>query len=332
MKVDVLRLLRCPRSDQRLKIVDRLDEGGRIKSGWLVSEDGHNRYPIRNFIPRFVPESNYADSFGMQWNRFRKTQLDSYSGHPISAGRFWKATGWTPHDVTGQWVLDIGCGAGRFAEVALDAGARVVAVDYSGAVDACYANLKDHPDLHVVQGDIYALPFHPGTFPFVYSLGVLQHTPDVERAFATLPRMVAPGGSLCVDFYEKSWKSLLRPKYWLRPITKRISKARLFAILEWLVPRLLPASRVVGTLPVIGNALRQAIPVANYFNVLPLNEEQQLEWSLLDTFDWFSPEYDNPQKSETVRRWLEQSGLQNVQVSRAGHLVARGTKPLVAVR
>lgn len=199
MKTELLSILRCPRTRQRLYVV--ADDGSTIaeaqtdiQTGWLVSENRNERYPLRGGIPRFVPETNYADNFGMQWNHFRQTQLDSYSGHPISADRFWKATGWSPENLKNQWVLDVGCGAGRFAEVALNAGATVVALDYSSAVDACYANLRQHPNLYVVQGDIYALPFAAGMFPFVYSLGVLQHTPDVAKAFAALPPMVLGGG------------------------------------------------------------------------------------------------------------------------------------------
>jgi SAM-dependent methyltransferase len=300
---------------------------GDIHSGWLVSESGQHRYPIRNFIPRFVPESNYADNFGMQWNKFRQTQLDSYSGHPISANRFWKATGWRPEKLTGRWVLDAGCGAGRFAEVALQAGAKVFALDYSSAVDACYANLKHHPNLHVVQGDIYALPLPKGLFPFVYSLGVLQHTPDVAKAFANLPPMVAGAGKLCVDFYQKTWRSMLLPKYWMRPITKRMPKTGLFAILELLVPKLLPLSRILGRVPVIGGGLKRMVPVANYAGILPLSEEQHLEWSLLDTFDMLSPEFDNPQTEITVKQWLREAGLEEIEVFKAGHLVGRGTIP-----
>ena len=194
MKTELLELLRCPETGQRLTLEINEDNTQDIESGWLISEDGQHRYPISNNIPRFVPQSNYADNFGLQWNHFRQTQLDSYSGHPISANRFWKATGWLPEALKDQWVLDVGCGAGRFAEVALKAGAKVVALDYSSAVDACYANLKHHPNLHIVQGDIYALPFEPGNFQFVYSLGVLQHTPNVAAAFAALPPMLRGGG------------------------------------------------------------------------------------------------------------------------------------------
>jgi 2-polyprenyl-3-methyl-5-hydroxy-6-metoxy-1,4-benzoquinol methylase len=300
--------------------------GGEIDSGWLVSSDGQQRYPVHGGIPRFVPESNYADSFGMQWNHFAKTQLDSHSGHPISAERFWKATGWRPEDLRGQWVLDVGCGSGRFAEVALAAGAHVVALDYSSAVDACYANLKAHTQLHVAQGDIYALPFAPESFSFVYSLGVLQHTPDVASAFAALPPMLARGGRLCVDYYEKSFKSRLLPKYWLRPITTRLPRLRLFAALERLVPLMLSISRALARVPVAGRLLKRVVPVVNYDGVYPLTEPQLLEWALLDTFDMLAPAYDQPQTAATARRWLEQAGFRNIEVVRAWHLVGRGVK------
>jgi 2-polyprenyl-3-methyl-5-hydroxy-6-metoxy-1,4-benzoquinol methylase len=297
-----------------------------LDSGWLISEDGKHRYPIRGGIPRFVPDSNYADNFGMQWNHFAKTQLDSHSGHPISTERFWKATGWRPEDLRGKWVLDVGCGSGRFAEVALAAGAQVVALDYSSAVDACYANFKQHADLHVVQGDIYALPFAAESFPFVYSLGVLQHTPDVARAFAALPPMLAPGGRLCVDYYEKSFKSALLPKYWLRPITKRLPKPQLFALLERLMPVMLPISRALARVPVVGKLLKRLVPVVNYDGIYPLTEPQLLEWGLLDTFDMLAPTYDQPQTAATVRRWLKEAGLCDIEVLKAGHLVGRGRK------
>jgi SAM-dependent methyltransferase len=186
--------------------------------------------------------------------------------------------------------------------------------------------LGHHPNLLVVQGDIYALPFAPGSFDFVYSLGVLQHTPDVARAFASLPPMVKPGGKLCVDFYEKSWKSALLPKYWLRPFTKRMSKPRLFALLQAWVPRLLPVSSSSASCPWSADNSRESCPSRNYVGSLPLDDRQQLEWSLLDTFDWLSPEFDNPQTAATVRDWLQRAGLERIEVLKAGHLVGRAVQ------
>lgn len=326
MKTELLRLLRCPKTGQRLTLEIDGENSREVEAGWLVSVDGQHRYPMRNGIPRFVPAANYADNFGMQWNHFRQTQLDSYSGLPISADRFWLATGWSPEDLRGQWVLDVGCGAGRFAEVALNAGASVVALDYSSAVEACYANLKHHPNLHVVQGDIYALPFAQGLFPFVYSLGVLQHTPDVAASFAALPPMVAIGGQLCADFYWNRFRTVLHPKYLLRPITKHMAQPLLFSMLERWVPSLLVVSQTLGRVPVIGRILKRLVPVADYTGIFPLTDTQLKEWALLDTFDMLAPTYDNPQSAATVKRWFNQAKLVNVQVGHWGHLVGRGTK------
>ena len=316
MNLELLNILRCPKTNQRLK----------FESNFLVSQDKQNRYIVEAGIPRFVDENNYANSFGLQWNLYPKTQLDSHSGHNISANRFWKATGWTEHEIKDKWVLDVGCGSGRFTEVALLAGAKVVAIDYSSAVDACSKNFLNNPNLFVIQADIYELPFELEAFSYIFSLGVLQHTPDPKKAFHSLPSLLKKDGKICVDYYEKSFKSMLLPKYWLRPLTKRIPNQKLFVFLQRITPILLGFSRLIGKLPLIGKVLKRAVPVANYHGILPLSKQQHLEWSLLDTFDWLSPEYDYPQTSKTITKWMEDAYLKEIEVLKAEHLVSRGKK------
>lgn len=283
-------------------------------------------FPVRDGVPRFVPEDNYATNFGFQWNRFSRTQLDSSTGVPISRDRFVRETGWSNAMLTGKRVLDVGCGAGRFAEVALAAGATVIAVDYSTAVDACRANLP-HPNLHVIQADIYALPFAPASFDYVYSLGVVQHTPDVERAVKALAEPLKAGGELVVDVYQKHWKGWLHPRVWLRPITTRMDGATLFKAVERRAPGLLKISQAVGRIPVLGRHLRRFVPVANYEGQLPLSPRQLEEWAILDTYDWLAPRFDQPQTAEALREWLLDSGLTDVKVFKSDHLTARGRKP-----
>ncbi len=93
---------------------------------------------------------------------------------------------------------------------------------------------------------------------------------------------------------------------------------------------MLPVSRALSRVPVIGRTLRRVVPVANHEGVLPLSPAQLREWALLDTFDWLAPEYDNPQTAPTVRSWLEESGLAEGEVVKAGHLTARGTAAYAA--
>ena len=326
MKIQLLDLLRCPLTQQKLLLTNPVDSGEDIVSGLLTTECGKYFYPIKNGIPRFVPTSNYADNFGMQWNHFRQTQLDSYSGQKISKDRFFHATGWLPQEMEGQWILDVGCGAGRFAEVALNAGAKVIALDYSSAIDACYENLRNHSNLHLVQGDIYALPFPDLTFPYIYSLGVLQHTPDVEKAFHSLVPKLGPTGKLCVDFYWKRFRTMLHAKYLFRPITKRMPQDLLFSLLQKITPSLLLMSNALRKIPLVGKLLMRAIPVANYCGIFPLTDKQLQEWALLDTFDMLAPAYDQPQSAQTIKKWFAQDQMEKIEVFQASHLVGRGCK------
>ena len=327
MRADLLELLRCPVTGASLGLSGAQMEGEDIQAGELCTPDGAHRYPIRNGIPRFVPADNYAASFGMQWNRFRRTQLDSVSGVPISRDRFARYTGWTAADLAGKLVLDVGCGAGRFAEVALEAGARVVALDYSGAVDAAQANLSSHAHLQVVQGDIFALPFAPAQFDFVYCLGVLQHTPDVRRAFLALPPMLKPGGKIAVDLYPWLLRNIAWSKYWLRPITRRLPTNTLFGLVERATPTMLALSRAVTRVPALGRYLRYLIPVVNYEGTYALTEAQLREWAVLDTFDMLAPAHDHPQRQSTLAGWFAEAGLEERTIERVGFLVGRGTQP-----
>jgi SAM-dependent methyltransferase len=324
---DLLTILVCPSCRSALELGSDQTVEGFIESGLLRCSVCPRDYPIIRGVPRFVSQDNYAESFGFQWNRFPRTQLDSVSGQPITRTRFFHSVGWSPTEMTGRLVLDVGCGSGRFAEVAASTGARVVAVDYSAAVDAAQSNLGRRTGVDVVQADIYALPFRDRSFDFVYCLGVLQHTPAVKKAFLALPPKLKRGGRLAVDLYPKLLANILWPKYWLRPITRRMKKQTLFRLVERWTPRLLPLSRAIARIPVLGRRLRYFVPVADYKGILPLDDEALREWSILDTFDMFSPAHDHPQSAAALRSWLAEAGLEAADVFRMGHLIGRGVRP-----
>src|SRR2546421_146503 len=64
-------------------------------------------WPVIGGIPRFVDSEHYVTSFGYQWRRHRKTQLDS-NRQRESEETFREKTGLTPEDVRGKLVLDVG--------------------------------------------------------------------------------------------------------------------------------------------------------------------------------------------------------------------------------
>jgi len=326
VKYQLLNLICCPVCKAEFNLSSASEVDGEVESGILSCGGCGRTYPVIRSVPRFVPIESDAASFGFQWNQFSKTQLDSHTGLPLSRERFFLLTGWAPEDLSGKTVLDVGCGAGRFAEIALSCGAEVTAVDYSIAVDACRENLYPDQRLNVVQADIYHLPFKPETFDYVYCFGVLQHTPDVKRAFVALSRPLKSGGRLAVDLYAKHLLTFLWPKYWLRPLTRRMHPEALHSLVVRMVPWLLPISVCLGRVPVVGRKLRYLIPVANYEGILPLTPEQSREWAILDTFDMLSPAHDQPQTCATLRAWFEESGMTQIEVFRRGLVIGRGVK------
>lgn len=325
MRLELLQFLRCPSCHGRFRTEGEVEEG-RLPEGRLCCVDCAASFPVLGNIPRFVERQSYADNFGLQWNLFKRTQLDSSSGRSISRDRFLSYTGWDRTSLEGQLVLDAGCGAGRFAEIAASLGGHVIAVDYSSAVEAARDNLAGAANVDFIQADINALPFAPGTFPFVYCLGVIQHTPDPHQSFRSLAGVTATDGRLAVDVYPQTWKNLFFAKYWIRPLTKRISPERALKVVKKIFPVLYPVSCAVSRIPFLGRYLKYLIPVANYSGVYPLNSDQLREWALLDTFDMWAPAYDQPQTLRTVADWFETGGFRDVETFHAGFFVGRGVK------
>ncbi|MFA6436283.1 MAG: methyltransferase domain-containing protein [Candidatus Gracilibacteria bacterium] len=315
--------LRCPCCKGKLKLTcvnARRNES--ILEGELKCSSCSKTYPVENGIPRFVPKENYAHSFGWQWNLFPETQLDSKNGTKISEDRFFGQTQWS-RQLKGEKILEAGCGMGRFTEIALSTGADCYSLDYSNAVDAAQKNMNFNPNHCLVQASIYEVPFPEKYFDKIFCFGVLQHTPSPKKSFKSLIPYLKPGGCLVIDAYAApiSW---FHPRQFLRPFTKRMNSEKLYKIIQKMAPPLLKISNVVASIPKIGNILRYGVPIANYKGRYPLTEKQVLEWAILDTFDWLSPHYEQPQMKKNIERWFKESGFKEVSTERnVGIYVAR---------
>lgn len=311
MKRKLLEVLACPKCFGELTAMPEGED--EIIEGRLDCPKCAAQYPIDNGIPRFIEPDNYASSFGYQWNLFRKEQIDSHNGTTVSAKRFWSETGWQKEELKGKWILDAGCGAGRFIDVASTSEAQVVGVDISNAVDAARENLKGRENAHFVQASIYELPFRKEVFDGCYCIGVVQHTPEPEKTLRSLAAMVKKDGQIAVTIYDyRKWYTKLFSKYWLRPITKRMSKESLLKIIKASMPIAFPLTDVLFRLPVLGKPFMFMIPVANYVHEKQLNRKQRYSWAILDTFDMLSPQFDSPMKEAQVSKILSESGIEEI--------------------
>lgn len=307
MKRDLLEILVCPGCKSSLTAEPGHDD---IAEGTLECSGCGRVFPVTNGIPRFVEPDNYAGSFGYQWNLFRKEQIDSFNGTTLSGDRFWAETGWQRDEIRSKWVLDAGCGAGRFLDAAAATGAELVGIDISSAIDAAKKNLEGRENVHFVQASIYELPFAEGTFEYAYCIGVIQHTPDPKQSLRSIASVVAPGGKLAVTIYPRKPWTMLYSKYWFRPFTKRMSKERLLSLIEKVMPAAFPITDVLFRIPLLGRVFSFLIPITNYVHEKQLSREQRYAFAVLDTFDMLSPQYDLPMTEDEAVGPLAECGIE----------------------
>jgi len=325
-----LKHLVCPIDGSELCLENAEYADGRIQSGELVSAREGNTYPIADFIPRFVPNENYAKNFGFQWKSHAETQIDRFTNTSVSRDRFFQESRWESK-LHGAIVLEAGCGAGRFTEHAISTGATVVSFDYSNAVEVNYQHNGDHRNLLLIQADIYNMPFARYYFDRVFCFGVIQHTPDVHGAFVALTNQVKRGGKLVFDVYVRheglfgSIKQMLKTKYWARRFTVGMDTEVLYGLTRRYVNAMWPIAKFVSRFPLVGPNLVRFILIADNGRTYQLTDEQRRAWAVLDTFDWLSPAYDSPQRLSTVRAWLDESTLCETEADRGFNgIEARG--------
>ena len=311
MKDSLLRHLVCPNCKVALQLRKESRKGTEIESGELHCASCSMMYPVVRGIPRFVPGDAYVGNFSFQWNQHRTTQVDSIAGHQESLKTFWTKTELTEAELKGKLALDVGVGTGRFLEVASRLGAEVIGIDLSFAVEAAYKNMGTKPGVHIVQADVFNLPFAPQTFDVIYSLGVLHHTPDTHKAFSCLPPLVKRGGIVAIWVYVWAGEYSRRLDR-VRSVTTKMPQLLLYALC-WLV---VPILRLLYPVPVL-RLIPQHIPVSN--------QQRGVTWDVLDTFDAYSPRYQWKHTDEEVVGWFREADLESIKV--LGFPVSvRGTK------
>lgn len=261
------------------------DEPGDIVNGVLVYAEG----------------PTYARNFGKQWTRFRNVQIDSVSGTRISRDFLLSLLGQPLESLRGKTVLEVGCGAGRFTEHLTRHAELVVAVDLSDAIFVNVANGAEN--LVLAKANLLDMPALAKKFDVVFCRGVIQHTPDPAGAIASLHQWVSADGVVVFDVYARGRLGPLEAKYiWRKVIPGLMSyesferfldrHAASLLRLRWKLKPMLPGKTK--------RLLDYVLPVWDYRNVLPLDDDALIEWGKLDTLDAMFAKYDTPMKHDEV--------------------------------
>lgn len=288
-------LVICPICKSRLEIFET----------HMMCTSGHKTM-IKEGVISMVESESYSASFGEQWNHFSETQIDSINGYLLTENRFFDETGWQPKSLTDAIILDAGCGSGRFTEIASKFAKRIVAVDLSNAVFAIPDDITKRGNILRIHGDIGNLSLDFSKITHVFSIGVLQHTPDPYETLRKLVEPLSSGTKYAFTAYGKKWHTQLHPKYLLRPVTKRVPRGAMLTTLEYILPKLFGFLMFLVRPPATRKLFKFLLPVALYPEYEgDLDRETLVRFTILDTFDALTPKHDSPLTVKKTRRILE---------------------------
>jgi len=298
VKHALVKLLQCPQHGVSLALEVREEVEGEIKTGSLSCVAGH-AYPIVKFIPRFAETDEYARTFSAQRNYVRRhfrAYMSDRSGYDL----FPMSTGLSRADVARSLSLEVGCGYGRFVDVAQQFGGEVVGIDLSTqSIELAHSYVGMRPGVHLVQADLFRLPLKKALFSNVYSIGVLHHTPDCRRAFEAVVPYVADGGKISIWVYHPTNQE--NALSWRR-LTTRWSSSTLYA---WCIFNQI-AFGWIRRIPWIRWKFDKLVP-----GTAP-GRGRQFWLRVMEDFDNLSPVYASSHSEEEVLRWFVEAGLVNV--------------------
>ena len=181
----------------------------------------------------------------------------------------------------------------------------------------------------VIQADLNHLPFREESFDLVYSMGVLHHLPDPERAFRYLLRFVKPGGEFRMFLYWAPERQPLK-----RLLLKAVSALRMLTVRmphRLLYPLSYVAASLVWTCFVWPyRALKQIPMLSEIADRLPLRQYSRYPFRTCvnDQFDRLSAPLERRYSRAQVEQFLKSAGLEELNVFPNFGWVASGRKPV----
>jgi ubiquinone/menaquinone biosynthesis C-methylase UbiE/uncharacterized protein YbaR (Trm112 family) len=296
-----------------------------IIEGILVSKKTKKIYPIVNGIPRLLPTSlidniefceRYKDKlkeydicftekeikafkrnneqvksrFEFQWKIWGKSDKiygmtkDEYKYHlfhrmpgkPIKDEEF-----------KGKIFFEGGCGHGMVSQMLSPLCREYIGLDIGSGIECARWRSKSLPNVHLIQGDLLNIPIKDDSIDFVFSNGVIHHTPNTYKAFCNLAKITKKKGNLMIWVYPKGnflWEYTNR---FARFFTTKLPPKMLYYLSYPMIP-------ILYIFPAYAD------------NRPGKNTPKELTQSI---YDWLSPFYQSHHTPEEIMKWFKRNGF-----------------------
>lgn len=263
-----------------------------------------------------VAKKSAAEVWGYQWQQFHQVWQEK-----AGEEQFYR---WVqplrPEDLQGKIVLDAGCGTGRHVRYSAQHAKVVIGIDLSFATRVAERLSHELPNAHIVQADIYRLPFLQETFDRIFSLGVLHHLPDPKGAYLGLLPYAKKGGSATAWLYgrENNWFAACGLEIIRKLITRRLPLPclRALALIPSIILRLV-IQFIYVPLNFIAPALAAKLPYNTFFMLFYRLSFRNL-WIMV--FDQLDAPIANYYRREVMEDWLRSSGLKGTCLSQTNDI------------
>jgi SAM-dependent methyltransferase len=215
--VSAIELLKCPICDSDFS----------LKQNFVTCKKGHLFAYTDNVIDFSAAERvNHIQkrserSFGIEWTKYYATLGWSGSEFASEKEMFLTYTRSMPNFFADKIVIDAGCGNGRYINVLNNICSPpprlVIGIDLSDSIFVAAKNCKIFSNVLFVKANLNLLPkILKDPVDYIYSIGVLHHTPSAKESFDNLARCVKPGGFISLYVYGKGNRLLYRVNNFLR--------------------------------------------------------------------------------------------------------------------
>jgi ubiquinone/menaquinone biosynthesis C-methylase UbiE len=148
-------------------------------------------------------DANVARGFGKEWSTYRQGD-DSLSCEQRTAifEDYFRIFPWCLLPPSGGVGIDVGCGTGRWSMLVAPRVAHLHLLDVSpDALAVARDNLNDAPNVSFHLSSVADIPLPAQSLDFAFSLGVLHHVPDTQKAIREIADKMKPGAPFLIYLY-----------------------------------------------------------------------------------------------------------------------------------